>query len=119
MLTNTPPWLQTMSSAPKLTKKQKKALAFRDRGKGKGKGKGKAKSLDELDNDIPVEEDQDRADAALLADEVTGLETQAGLPKDTKTRAAKAEDKSVAEDEKGQRKGKKRKRGKKKDVAVA
>ena len=96
-----------MSSAPKLTKKQKKALAFRER----GKGKGKAKSFDELDNDIPVEEDQDRADAALLlADEVSGLETQAGLPKDTKTKDAKAESKSAAEDGKGQGKGKKRKR---------
>lgn len=47
-----------MSSAPKLTKKQKKALAFRER-----KGKGKAKTFDDLDNDIPVEENQDLAEA--------------------------------------------------------
>lgn len=41
-----------MSAAQKLTKKQKKALAFRDR-----KGKGKAKTLEAL-QDVPIEEDQ-------------------------------------------------------------
>jgi len=46
-----------MSAAQKLTKKQKKALAFRER-----KGKGKAKALDE-DNDVPVEENQDNLEA--------------------------------------------------------
>lgn len=102
-----PPWLQTMSSAPKLTKKQKKALAFRDR----GKGKGKAKSFDELDNDIPIEEDQDRADAALyLAEEVAGLEAQAGLPKHATKGSAQAEGESGYQDGQGKGKGKKRKR---------
>ncbi|KAA1468053.1 hypothetical protein DENSPDRAFT_833229 [Dentipellis sp. KUC8613] len=47
--------------APKLTKKQKKALAFRGR-KGKGKGGDDA---DELSLAVPVAEDQDLADAAL------------------------------------------------------
>ncbi|GBE77791.1 hypothetical protein SCP_0106730 [Sparassis crispa] len=42
-----------MDTSKKLTKKQKKALAFRER-----KGKGKSKDL-ELDNDVPVEENQD------------------------------------------------------------
>ncbi|KAI0778433.1 hypothetical protein BD413DRAFT_465306 [Trametes elegans] len=51
-----------MSAAQKLTKKQKKALAFRER-----KGKGKAKSFDELDNDVPVEENQDLAEAEVDA----------------------------------------------------
>ncbi|TFY72411.1 hypothetical protein EVG20_g599 [Dentipellis fragilis] len=49
--------------APKLTKKQKKALAFRGR-KGKGKGKG-GDDADELSLAVPVAEDQDLADAAL------------------------------------------------------
>ncbi len=103
-----------MSSAPKLTKKQKKALAFRDR----GKGKGKAKSFDELDNDIPVEEDQDRADAALyLAEEAAGLEAQAGLPKRAKKGGAQAEGESGDQDGQGTGKGKKRKRDER-DVEV-
>nr|VWO94265.1 Glucanase (EC [Ganoderma boninense] len=98
-----------MSAAPKLTKKQKKALAFRDR--GKAKGKGKAKSFDELDNDIPVEEDQDRADAALyLAEEAASLEAQAGLPEHATKGGPQAEGKSGVQDGKGQGKGKKRKR---------
>ena len=42
-----------MSTPAKLTKKQKKALAFRER-----KGKGKAKDFDE-DNAVPVAEDED------------------------------------------------------------
>ncbi|TBU39083.1 hypothetical protein BD309DRAFT_929594 [Dichomitus squalens] len=98
-----------MSSAPKLTKKQKKALAFRDR--GKGKGKGKAKSFDDLDRDIPVEEDQDRADAALLlADEGASSEAEVGPPKDVVKGSAKVEGRSGAEDGREKGKGKKRKR---------
>lgn len=48
-----------MSAAQKLTKKQKKALAFRER-----KGKGKAKAVDE-DNDVPVEENLDLVEAQV------------------------------------------------------
>ncbi|EPQ60495.1 hypothetical protein GLOTRDRAFT_68163 [Gloeophyllum trabeum ATCC 11539] len=44
-------------SSQKLTKKQKKAIAFRER---KGKGKAQA-SLDDGSNDIPVQEDQELA----------------------------------------------------------
>lgn len=49
-----------MSEAPKLTKKQKKAAAFRDR---KGKGKVKVQT-DEDALDVPVEEAQDLAELA-------------------------------------------------------
>ncbi|KAH9837006.1 uncharacterized protein C8Q71DRAFT_857333 [Rhodofomes roseus] len=48
-----------MSSAQKLTKKQKKALAFRER---KGKSKAKVEDEDE-DNDVPVLEEQDTLEA--------------------------------------------------------
>jgi hypothetical protein len=49
----------SMSSAQKLTKKQKKAIAFRERKQGKGKGKdGEV----DVDNDVPIAEDQDMAD---------------------------------------------------------
>lgn len=44
-----------MSDIPRLTKKQKKAAAFRDK---KGKGKAKHRS-EETSHDIPVEENQD------------------------------------------------------------
>lgn len=71
-----PPYRLAMSAAAKLTKKQKKALAFRER-----KSKGKAKATDEdLDNDVPIMEDQDIADAEV---EDTGMEGQkAGQSKD-------------------------------------
>lgn len=98
-----------MSSAPKLTKKQKKALAFR--GRGKGKGEGKAKSFDELGNDIPVDEDQDRADATLyLAEEAAGLEAPAGLPKHAKKGGVQTEGEPGRQDQREERKAKKRKR---------
>lgn len=59
-----------MSAAVKLTKKQKKALAFRER-----KGKGKAKATeDELDNDVPVMEDQDAAEAEVESPRVENQE---------------------------------------------
>ncbi|KII94156.1 hypothetical protein PLICRDRAFT_100531 [Plicaturopsis crispa FD-325 SS-3] len=44
-----------MTAPPKLTKKQKKAVAFRERKQGRG---GKDAVLDEDDNDVPVSEDQ-------------------------------------------------------------
>ncbi|RDB29645.1 hypothetical protein Hypma_015744 [Hypsizygus marmoreus] len=46
-----------MSATPKLTKKQKKGLAFRERKTGKTKDKDDRPQLE--DNDIPVLEDQD------------------------------------------------------------
>ncbi|PCH33893.1 RNA-binding domain-containing protein [Wolfiporia cocos MD-104 SS10] len=48
-----------MSDGQRLTKKQKKALAFRER-----KGKGKAKAFDE-DNAVPVPESQDMVEAEM------------------------------------------------------
>ncbi|EKM61265.1 uncharacterized protein PHACADRAFT_247756 [Phanerochaete carnosa HHB-10118-sp] len=59
-----------MSAAAKLTKKQRKALAFRER---KGKGKAKA-SEDDVDNDIPVMEDQDLAEAEVESARVESQE---------------------------------------------
>lgn len=50
-----PSSLPLMSAPAKLTKKQKKALAFRER-----KGKGKAKE-DQEEHDVPIMEDQDIA----------------------------------------------------------
>ncbi|KAH9944169.1 uncharacterized protein BXZ73DRAFT_73754 [Epithele typhae] len=61
-----------MSSTAKLTKKQKKALAFRER-----KGKGKAKSFDDLD-DVPVAEDQDLAEAEADEQELLWRPRQRG-----------------------------------------
>ncbi|KAI0639656.1 hypothetical protein C8Q77DRAFT_1152619 [Trametes polyzona] len=83
----------------KLTKKQKKALAFRER-----KGKGKAKSFDDLDNDVPVEENQDLAEVQV-GEEAAAVEAPAGRAKDAKK--AGAPDADAVE---GGNKGKKRKR---------
>ena len=62
-----------MSSDAKLTKKQKKALAFRER-KGKSKATATSSSLaDDAEDDahaVPVMEDQDRAASDLGADAV-------------------------------------------------
>ncbi|KAI0801021.1 hypothetical protein C8Q74DRAFT_1364672 [Fomes fomentarius] len=88
-----------MSSAPKLTKKQKKALAFRER-----KGKGKAKGFDELDNDVPIEENQDLAEAEL-DEEAPPVEAQARPATSTKKGGAESAD-TVG----SAHKGKKRKR---------
>ncbi|KAI0936704.1 hypothetical protein AcW1_000875 [Taiwanofungus camphoratus] len=54
-----PPQKPLMTAPQKLTKKQKKALTFRER-----KGKGRAKGLNE-DNDVPVEENQDIVEAEI------------------------------------------------------
>jgi nucleolar protein 6 len=52
-----------MNAADKLTKKQKKTLAFRERKTGKRKDHN-ASSMDAQDsNDVPAMEDQDMADA--------------------------------------------------------
>jgi hypothetical protein len=55
----------TMSSPPRLTKKQKKAVAFRER----KTGKGNSREQDD-DNDIPILEDQDMVDADVTQTEV-------------------------------------------------
>lgn len=99
-----------MSSAQKITKKQKKALAFRER---KGKGKGKAQGTDDAeDNDVPVIEDQD----ALEAEAEAGPVEDAPQPA-KHTRAARATDASAVGD--GQPKqAKKRKREEDDEAAV-
>jgi nucleolar protein 6 len=56
------------SSTTKLTKKQKKALAFRER-----HGKGKGKTVNE-ENDVPVMEDQDLAEAEVEDSRMAGEE---------------------------------------------
>ncbi|KAI0080337.1 hypothetical protein K474DRAFT_1590038 [Panus rudis PR-1116 ss-1] len=61
-------------AAEKLTKKQKKALAFRER---KGKGKAKATELDE-ENAVPIVEDQDIPGVDEAADKES---SQAGVEK--------------------------------------
>ena len=55
-----------MGETAKLTKKQKKALAFRER-----KGKGRAKGSDAFDEDnaVPVSEDQDVSEEPVVEDE--------------------------------------------------
>jgi nucleolar protein 6 len=48
-----------MSSTPKLTKRQRKGIAFREL----RSGKGKAKKLDDLDHNVPILEVQDLTDS--------------------------------------------------------
>lgn len=80
-----------------MTKKQKKAHAFRDR-----KGKGKPQSFDDLD-DVPVDENQDRAEVELAP---------AGRKADAKKGAAQDAE-ALGDGDRG--KGKKRKREEKPD----
>lgn len=64
------PLISLMSlSTAKLTKKQKKALAFRER-----RSKGKSKATSDDDNDIPIMEDQDLAEAEVVDSGVEGQE---------------------------------------------
>ncbi|KAI0673386.1 hypothetical protein C8Q78DRAFT_968332 [Trametes maxima] len=88
-----------MSTPQKLTKKQKKALAFRER-----KGKGKAKSFDELDNDVPVDENQDLAELEV-GEENSTMEVPTGRAADAQKGGAQDADVVVEG-----HKGKKRKR---------
>lgn len=90
----------TMSGQQKLTKKQKKALAFRDR-----KGKGKPQSFDDLD-DVPVDENQDCAEVELDA-EADDVEAPAGRKAGAKKGAAQDAE-ALGDGDRG--KGKKRKR---------
>lgn len=96
-----------MSAAPKLTKKQKKGLAFRERKTGKGKGEnGLAHSED---NDVPVLEDQDAFDAEgpSMAVEAVVEKKAKKLPSAGKEKE-KSSGKRKAEEEGGE-KSKKRK----------
>ncbi|KZT05836.1 uncharacterized protein LAESUDRAFT_759743 [Laetiporus sulphureus 93-53] len=76
-----------MSALQKLTKKQKKALAFRDR-----KGKGKAKAFDE-DNVVPVDETQDLVDDSMESQAPDSrMEGQAGHGKPSAAREPKMDE---------------------------
>ena len=52
-----------MNTADKLTKKQKKTLAFRKRKTGKSKDQDASRMVTQDNNDVPAMEDQDMADA--------------------------------------------------------
>lgn len=104
---------------PKLTKKQKKGIAFRDRKQGKlFKGPGKNGTLDseEASNDVPVEENQDMA--GLSIPEVEGAELAHAATSKSSTGKGngkgkgkgKASDISIRGDTKVVEKAKKRKR---------
>lgn len=103
-----------MSAAPKLTKKQKKAVAFRDR---KGKGKSKSAPADGV-RDLPegLEEDQDGADI------LESQEPEAVKPtKQKKAKGPAAPTLEAAESGKGEKtveKTKKRKREDGDDAAL-
>jgi len=72
--------------ATKLTKKQKKALAFRDR-----RGKGKATDHDEDIIAVPISEDQDTADLMGHQMEITEGVRDEVEEKQSKPRAKKCE----------------------------
>lgn len=85
-----------MSSEQKLTKKQKKALAFRER-----KGKSKASPEDAIDQDedagdIPVDENQDRAEMEVAQMEV---EKVSGKSKKQLQQEPKSKKKASGEEE--------------------
>ena len=90
-------------SSDKLTKKQKKALAFRER---KGKGKAKA-SFEDLQNDVPIAEDQDLAEMDDVETQETSQVVEEKLPQvgESKDKGKDKEDRT-----KGEAVGKKRKR---------
>ncbi|THH18546.1 hypothetical protein EW146_g2454 [Bondarzewia mesenterica] len=88
------------ASSSKLTKKQKKALAFRER-----KGKGKGIEQDESILDVPVPEDQDLAEVAGDAQKVQTFGASGSSAK-----GRKHERKTEGQGD-GQRLAKKRKRG--------
>lgn len=67
-----------MSAPPKLTKKQKKGVAFRERKQGRGKGKD---AVDDVDNDVPIQEDQDTADVQAVQVEGKGMVRSKGESK--------------------------------------
>lgn len=85
-----------MSSQQKLTKKQKKALVFRER-----KGKSKASPEDAIDQDedggdVPVDENQDRAEMEVTQMEV---EKDAGKGKKAVQQDPKSKKTSAGEEE--------------------
>lgn len=100
-------------SEPKLTKKQKKAAAFRER-KGT-KGKGKARDEPE-DNDVPLMEDQDVAEAeggdSVVAAPAGGAKPRQDVPKVVEGKKRKRTEDGPAVDEGDAGKEKKRKKAK-------
>lgn len=92
-----------MSSDTKLTKKQKKGLAFRER-----KGKGKARTADFEDNALPVMENPDEAEDQLGTD-VAKAGVEAGVV-EVQTRDAEAEPRGAKVVGESKKESKKRKR---------
>ncbi|KAK7694973.1 hypothetical protein QCA50_002161 [Cerrena zonata] len=110
-------------SSDKLTKKQKKAQAFRDR---KGKGKSKA-SAEDLQNDVPIAEDQDIAEIDDLETQETSqpVEERVVPSKESKEKVVgkkrkreQQEERPVSKKEGESKKSKKRKGGDGEGVAV-
>lgn len=102
-----------MSAPQKLTKKQKKGIAFRER---KGKGKDAAHTDNMEDNDVPIMEEQD-----LVPSDVDQLEMEAVEVEKKKISASKGKAKgnakdSVLEVDDGAQKTKKRKRDSEEEV---
>ncbi|TCD67104.1 hypothetical protein EIP91_000567 [Steccherinum ochraceum] len=92
-----------MSDAAKLTKKQKKALAFRER-----KGKGRAKPGDDFndeDNAVPLAEDQDRAEVLPVEGREVDKPDEGGDKAVVRTQGVKRKRKADEEGE-GERGGK-------------
>lgn len=73
--------MSSSAQPPKLTKKQKKGLAFRERKSGKlstkDKGKHGQSADDEAGLEVPIEENQDLASLEVSGVEVSGLESAA------------------------------------------
>lgn len=79
------PWTRaSMASTqpPKLTKKQKKGIAFRERRTGKGKGKDDPSASEILSHEVPIAEDQDMAEMEDNQVEFEKVESKKGGNKD-------------------------------------
>ncbi|KAJ3555219.1 hypothetical protein NM688_g2703 [Phlebia brevispora] len=95
----------------KLSKKQQKALAFRER-----KGKGKAKAADLEENAVPVVENPDDVEAGMEARDVEG---QDGGQEESETHAEVVESKKrKRQSEEGQDEGTKKTKKKRKGASV-
>lgn len=108
-----------MTTTPKLTKKQKKSLAFRERSKH---GKSKDGIDSEMVNDIPIQENQDEAAIELgevEAADVRRKDESTARPREGVRKAKAAKDDSTVKGEVEAQTPKKRKRSREEsEVAV-